>query len=802
MISDSSISFSMQILASYNWIKEYLDTNLSPEEFATLTTDVGNSVEVMDRVADRFDQMVVGDVLQVEPHPHADKLHIVLTDIGKKKVEIVCGGANLAVGQKVVVGLPGAKVRWHGEGELVELKETEIRGVTSHGMICAVEEIGFEKLKQHDGDIWDITALTNTKAGTSVSEALDLDDVLFDIEVTSNRPDCKSIIGQAREGAAATETMFTWVPGVPEGVSGDAGFSVEVKDSDLCPRYTAVVIDGITVGPSPWWLQKKLLLSGFKPINNLVDITNFVLHEYGQPLHTFDADKLEGQKIVVRKAKKGEQFVALDEQAYELSSDMLVVADGERPVAVAGVMGGLATGTTESTTKVVIECAAFEPVSVRRTARTLNLYSDSQLLFEKGLSTEALGPALARAIELIKELAGGEVVSKIFDERRGVYEPLRFPYDAAAVNRLLGIQIEEKDQVAILHRLGFDVKGGQAVVPYWRDHDIEESVDLVEEIARVYGYNNFPSRLPSGELPRATEHPGLVWQRRVKEFLAGIGFSEAYSYSFVSKDQLEHYGINEETAVKVRNPLSVEHEYLRTSLVPSLMTTVEENQARVTSADIFELAPIYTAKKHDIPDQEFRLVMGTYGKDGAALFVRLKGALEQLFKHVGIRDWSLARGTDGSRWHLGRSARILVNGQEVGVIGQVSRSVEQAFGVDVATVVIDLDFESLIPQLTKAKVFIPVPQFPAVKRDLAFLVDERIEYGMIEEKILGASHLVQCVELFDVYRGKGIGEQQKSLGVHLDFRSDEKTLEAEEVDEQLSTIRKMLEKEFDAILRS
>lgn len=792
----------MNILASYNWIKDYLDTTLTPEKFAELTTASGNSVEVTDYVAKRFEKMVVGDVLELAAHPDADKLRVAKVDIGTQKVNIVCGGTNLQEGQKVVVGLPGAMVKWHGEGDLVELKETKIRGVESYGMICAVEEIGFEKLKQNDTDIWDITALTDASAGTSLAEALELDDVVYDIEVTTNRPDCKSIIGQAREGAAVTGAAFTWKAGVPQGVKSDAGFSVKVHDEELCPRYTAVVIDGITVGPSPWWLQKRLLLAGFKPINNLVDITNYILHEYGQPMHTFDAEKLSGSEIHVRRAKNGETFVALDESEHELADSMLVIADKEKPVAIAGVMGGLASGTTEATTRVVIECAAFEPVSVRRTARALNLYSDSQLMFEKGLSTEALDGALARAIELIQELAGGEVVSKIFDERAGAYQPLAFPFSPEAANGLMGMDMPEKEQVAILERLGFVVDGGTVTVPYWRDHDIEASVDFVEEIARVYGYDNFPSRLPTGQLPKATEDPGLVWQRRVKELFAGMGFSEAYSYSLISAQQFERYGLSAESAIRVRNPLSVEQEYMRTSLMPSFLTTVELNQSRIGEADIFELAPVYLPKEGDIPDQEFRLVFGTYGKDGAALFPRVKGALQRFFDETGVRDWTLNRAADGSKWHLGRSAQIMVGEQVLGTIGQVSRSVEQAFGLDVALVAVELNFEALLSVFTRSRAFEQVSAFPAVKRDLAFVVNERTEFAAILEAAQKQSELLVSFELFDVYRGKGVEDGHKSMAAHLKFRSHERTLEAAEVDEDLAKIRTVLESEFGATLRS
>jgi phenylalanyl-tRNA synthetase beta chain len=792
----------MNILASYNWIKEYLDTDLSADEFAAKTTAVGNSVEMIEKVADRFKNMVVGDVLKLSVHPNADKLKIALTDIGGKKVEIVCGGENLEEGQKVVVGLPGAMVCWHGEGELIELKESEIRGAKSHGMICAASEVGFEKYPQEEKDIWNISALTDSKAGTPIAEALGLDDILFDIEATSNRPDCKSIVGQAREGAAATGGKFNAESGKPSLGKGDAGFSIEVKDKKYCPRYTGVVIEGVTVGPSPWWLQKRLLLSGHRPINNIVDVTNYVLHEYGQPLHTFDADKLSGKKIVVRKAKKGEKMLALDAQEYELTPDMLVIADAKKPVAIAGVMGGLPTGTTLETTKVLIECAAFDSVSVRRTSRALNLYSDSQLLFEKGLSTEALDAAMARSIELILEVAGGVVVSDVIDKRAEAYKSLSFPFDSKAVNQLIGVEIDTKKQTKILESLGFEVKGNRVTVPYWRDHDIEASVDFTEEIARVYGYENLPSVLPEGVLANMSENPSLVWQRRIKEMLAGSGLVEVYSYAFISEQQLDRCGLAQKDAVKLRNPLSQDHEYMRPSLVPSMLTTIEENQARDNAGDLFEFAPVYHPKKGDIPDQPYRLLLTSYSQDGTVGFVRAKGVLQRLFDQVGITHWELARDADESLWHAGRSASVMVDSKSAGTIGQVSDSVAKAFGLDVDVVIVDLDIESLIPMMTLNKSYTAIPQFPEVKRDLAFIVSERTEFAAVREAALGATKLEITLDLFDVYRGKGVADDQKSLAIHMTFRSGERTLSADEVDEELSKIRGVLVKEFGATMRS
>jgi len=439
----------MNILTSYNWLKEYLDTDLSPGEFAAATTNAGNSVERTKNIGEGLEGVVVGEIKSIDKHPDANKLSVAKVDVGKKdNLQIIFGQmVEMEVGFKIPVAVAPMTMP-NGN----EIKKTKLRGEVSEGMLCLDQELGFSdkgvSIRFFDESV---------KNGTSIVDALELDDVIFDIEVTSNRPDCRSIIGQAREGGAAIGGGFKMpqvsIPKAKETPS----FSIQVDEPELCPKYSAISIENVKVGPSPWWMQKKLMFAGFKPINNIVDITNYVLHEYGQPLHTFDADKLEGEKIIVRKAKKNEKFLALDENEYKLSSDQLVIADEKQAVAVAGVMGGELTGTTENTTRVLIESATFDPVSVRQTSRALNLYSDSQLLFEKGLSTESTKPALARAVELILELAGGEVASGVLVEEAKTYEPLVFDFNPTKVNELMGVELKEEEMASILKQLGFQV---------------------------------------------------------------------------------------------------------------------------------------------------------------------------------------------------------------------------------------------------------------------------------------------------------------------------------------------------------
>lgn len=799
----------MNILTSYNWIKEYLDTDLAPEEFARLTTGSGNSVEYAHDLAKTYENMVVGEVLEVKPHPDADKLRIAMTNVGTETVQIVCGGENLAEGQKVVVALPGAWVKWHGEGEPVELKKTKIRGQESVGMICAVEEVGFEKLAHGGKDIWDITSLTDAKAGTPIADALDLNDVIFDIEVTTNRPDCKSVIGQAREGGAVTRAEFTWKPAeLPAIPAGAAALSVSVEDAELCEKYEAIRIDGVSVQPSPWWLQKKLLLAGLKPINNIVDITNYILHEYGQPMHAFDADKIQGGEVHVRRANAGEKIAALDGETHELTENMLVIADARAPIAIAGVIGGMESGTGEETTSILLESATFNPVSTRRTARALNIQTDSSLLFEKGLSTESTTPALARAVQLVLELAGGTIASDVFTYESVPYAPLSFAFDPERAAELIHADLSEHDMLGILHRLGFQssLKKGKKysmAVPYWRDHDIEDSIDFVEEIARVYGYDRIPSILPVGELAPAERDPMILWERRAKEVLRGAGLSEAYSYAFVSRQQLSAYGIAESEAVAIHNPLSSDHSHMRPSLVPSMMSTIAVNHREIPEAALFEIAPVYEPQKEEIPTHRMRLLVAVYGKDGGMTFRKAKGILLRLAREMGIRTLRLERNVADARLHGGRSASVWLGEHEhAGIIGEVSPQVAEAFDVDARTVIVELDFELMVAHARTAKSYHAIPQFPEVKRDLAVVVSERVEYAELEYKLKETSGLIREVELFDIYRGKGVDEGKKSLAMHLSFRAEGRTLESDEVDVEMARLRKMLETAFNATMRS
>ncbi|MFA6130963.1 MAG: phenylalanine--tRNA ligase subunit beta [Patescibacteria group bacterium] len=794
----------MNTLASYSWIKEYLPTLATDEDFAAKITATSIAVEHMTRLRERFEGLVIGIILSLEKHQNADRLQVVGVDIGDRQIKVVCGGTNLLQGMRVVVALPGSWVRWHGEGELIKLEATEVRGVKSEGMICAPAEVGFEKVVCGPKEIWDVTRITQAAPGTTFADALDLDDTIFDVEVTGNRVDCMGVIGMAREGAAVLGEDFSWKPNVlPQGGEGKK-LNVRVEANDLCPRYLAVVVDGVHVGPSPFWLQKRLLLLGERPINNIVDITNYVRLEYGQPLHAFDYDKLARNSLVIRRAVDGEAFTALDKSEHKLTPNHLVIADGEQAQAVAGVMGGELSGTGEGTKTIVFEAATFDPISIRRTSRDLNLYSDSQLLFEKGISTGSPVPALARALELTKEIAGGEIASEIFDISKGETPPLHFPIETKKIRAIMGVDISDREIYTILEHLGFRIfeKNSEffAEVPYWRDHDIEASVDFAEEVARIYGYGNIPARLPGNPPPMQNPDPQLFWEAWVKQELRAAGYSELFSNSCLGQSALTKYDLDPADALRLYNPLSSDFEYLRPSLLPSLLLAVETNEGLVPEANVFELSRVYLPRLNDLPLEKTELVISNYGKDVEAGFLKTKGTLEHLAKLSNL-PLTFERLENDPYWHPTRSAAILLHGERVGVIGEVDEVYRRAFGIRSSVVVAHLLLEDLIPKMHREHHYHPAPQFPAAVRDLSFIVDDHLAYEDVREAIRLCSPLLDTIDLVDVYQGLGIADGKKSLTLTLALRAPDRTLSSEEADAAMGAVGKMLETSFGAILR-
>ncbi|MEK9155595.1 MAG: phenylalanine--tRNA ligase subunit beta [Patescibacteria group bacterium] len=795
----------MNILASYNWLKEYVITSLSAEEFARELSLRSMSVETIERWNDRFESMVVGVVKAAEKHPKADRLLVATVDCGDQEVSIVCGGTNLAAGMKVLVALPGSRVRWHGQSEWTTLEKTVIRGVESYGMICAPAEVGFDKIIIGDHDIWDLGEITDAVAGTPIVKVLDLDDVVFDVEITTNRPDAKGIVGLAREAGVAVDADFVWEPvSLPKGTS-DLPLSVRIEDTERCHRQMAVVLKNVTIGTSPWWMQKRLLLSGIRPINAVVDITNYVMLEYAQPLHAFDYQAVEGSELVIRAGAKGEQIVALDGKTYDLNGH-LVIADAKKPLDIAGIMGGEHTGISRETTTLVFVASSFAAAAIRRTARALNIASEAQLLFEKGLSVEMPPVALARAVALTLEICGGVVASEVFDERTKPYEPKVFPLRTDRVRDRIGVEIPDKKMIDILERLGFGVaKNGKeytVTVPYWREDDIEGEIDFTEEVARMYGYHNMPAVLPASRLPEGSDDATLQWEAWTKRFLSHQGFTEFFSNSLVSTSDLECYAVSPKDAMAVFNPLSTDHTHLRPTLVPSVLRSVERNQALTASADIFELARVYMPREGNIPDERLALVVGSYGvEDAGTTFMRLRGVLELFAAKTGIA-FLFDRLPEDSHWHAGRSATITLDGVPVGTLGQVANDFQVAFGIHRPVFLAMLDLESMLPAMRHTNRYVPVPAFPMVTRDIAILLDERTEYSKVQSIVCGSSSLVIDCGVIEIYRGEGIPSGKKSVTISVTMMAADRTLTTEEVDEVMATVAREIALRVDGVVRS
>lgn len=794
----------MNILASYSWLKDYVKTDLSPEEFAKEFSLRSMSVETIDNLQHRFDNMVVGVVKAVDKHPDADRLRVVSVDLGSRTSAIVCGGSNVVVGMKVFVAGIGAKVRWHGAPEWTTLEKATIRGVESDGMICAASEVGFDKLPSGEREIWDLTNVTNAPAGTPIVEALDLNDAIFDIEVTTNRPDAMGMVGLAREASVAigAELRPTSYELRPRAAKSDLAVTIDDK---RCGRYMAAVVENVKVGPSPWWMQKRLLLAGNKPINTIVDITNYVLLELGQPMHAFDAATIAGKAIVVRKGKKGEKLTLLDGKEIELASAPIVIADSEKPLALAGIMGGKDSGTTEATTTVVFEAAMFDGPTIRRSARTFDTASDSQLLFEKGLSPNALPMALARAIELAEQIAGGTCVQTI-----DVYPKPRkqktFTFKTKRVRERIGVDISDEQQVDILTKLGFGVtkKGsGYAVtVPYWREDDIENEVDFTEEVARMYGYHNMPAVLPASRLPEGVDDVSLMWEGWTKRFLASLGFTEFFSNSLVSMSDLECFGISPKDALAVLNPLTADLTHLRPKLVPSVLRAIERNQAMIPSASVFELGRIYIPKEGDLPEEQLTLVIASYGADDAeATFMHLRGVVEAFASRTGLA-LTFERRDETEHWHAGRSVNVMHDGCEVGILGQIASSFQDAYGIHRPVFMARINLESLIPFMKKTHRYQPVPVFPAVVRDIAVLLDERTEFAKTRDIVCGSSPLITRCDVVEIYRGEGIADGKKSVTISVTMMAPDRTLTSQEVDGIMTTVTQELSLRVDGTIRS
>jgi len=818
------------MLISLNWLKDFVDLprDISPQQLGVdLTLHTVEVEEVIDQAA-IYNKMVVGEIKEIQLHANADKLKVCITDIGLDyPAQIICGGENIYEGMKVVVAQPGAKVRWHGEGDLVELKKTKIRGVESQGMICASAEIGLAEstAKQPEGekgvmDLKDIKA----KVGMPLADALGLKDVVIEVDNKSitNRPDLWGHRGMGREVSAVYGSKFkTSVSDYKlDDYSGDSSLRVEIKDNDLCPRYLGLKIDGIKVAESPNWMKQRLLAVGQRPINNLVDISNYVMFELGQPVHIFDAKKIAQEKIIIRTAKLGETITTLDGEERKLDKEMLMIADPEKLIAIAGVMGGGNSEVDDKTSSIIIEAANFEAVNIRQTSQKLSLRSEASARFEKGLDPHLAEEAVKRVAQLVMELIPeAKLASAFIDKGEWEGKNVKIETSLKFIQKRLGVEISSNEAVKILASLGFEtsvVEGDMVIlVPSWRG-DINIPEDIVEEVGRIYGYDKIPSSLPVMNTKGDEQtNVDLALERQVKNYLSlAAGLQETENYVFDYEPVSSKLGIDLNNRVEIANPLAEGQEYLRNSLLPHLIKNVKSNLRFYDEFGLFELGRIFKTEtseefkkskdsKEGLPDQPKRLavVLINKTKNEAEMFYEAKGIIHGLLEKLRL-DFS---------WLTQDKHPWLANGFELGIkvgdkalaeVGLLNSAVAKSQKIDIPVGVIYLDYEHLLELKKPETSFTPLPDQPAITRDIAILVEDGVLYADLEKVIRNSSKLLEKVELFDVYSGEQVGADTRSLAWHLSFRDSNKTLTSQEADQELHKIIKNLESHFDVELRS
>ncbi|MEE8472538.1 MAG: phenylalanine--tRNA ligase subunit beta [Dehalococcoidia bacterium] len=728
---------------SLNWLKDYVSISLPVEELAERLTMAGTEAEVVRQPGERWENITIGEIVSIDPHPNADRLRLATIDLGSERHTVVCGAPNIQVGQRVPFARLGAELIDGHTGQKAKLKAATIRGVVSEGMACSEKELGISE--DHEGIL-----ILPSDAPLGAPLAQFLGDTIFDLTLTPNRPDCLSVVGIARELAALTGQPLNPPPtDYPEAnLSVESGAAVEITDPDLCPRYCASLISGIKVAPSPSWLQDRLSASGMRPINNIVDVTNYVMLESGQPLHAFDMATIKGGKIIVRRARRSESIVTLDGAKRSLGPDMLVIADTERAVAIAGVMGGEETEVTPGTVSILLESANFDAANNRLTASSLRLRTEASIRFEKGLCPDLPEPALRRATRLILEVAGGEAARGILDAYPGRRPRPPIPFSKQEVERVLGLSVGVKEIKAVLGRLGFEVRKGETPsglmvhVPYWRS-DIHLPADLVEEIARIIGYERIPARLRVGDLAPQSPEPLLDFRERLRDILAGCGLQEVVNYSLTSPERLQSAMVpSEPRPLELANPMTLEQKCLRTSLRPGILGTISQNRRHQDALMVFEIGKIYLDCEEELPREPERLVVaisGHRGEDpgkekGAELdFFDAKGLAESVFRRLEL-EATFQPGEDPGL-HPAIQAEMLIDGVLVGNMGRVHPRVAEAFDISENTYLIDMDVERLLPLSLSLHEYKPLPRFPGIVRDMALVVDRDVPAQRLQQMI-------------------------------------------------------------------
>ncbi|MFR3530354.1 MAG: phenylalanine--tRNA ligase subunit beta [Lachnospiraceae bacterium] len=795
---------------SLSWIKAYVpDLDVTAQEYTDAMTLSGTKVEGYEELDADLSKIVVGQIEKIEKHPDADKLIICQVNVGAETIQIVTGAPNVHEGDKVPVVLDGGRVAGgHEPGSRVKggikIKKGKLRGVESCGMMCSIEELGSNRDMYPEAPEEGIYIFPeNTEVGADAVEVLGLHDVVFEYEVTSNRVDCFSVVGIAREAAATFGKEFHPPVVTPTGNDEDASdyIKVTVKNTDLCPRYCARVVKNIKIGPSPEWMQRRLASVGIRPINNLVDITNYVMEEYGQPMHAYDLDTIEDREIIVRTAAKGEKFTTLDGQERQMDESVLMICDGRKSIGIAGIMGGENSMITDDVHTMLFEAACFDGTNIRKSSKKVGLRTDASGKFEKGLDPNNAQAAIDRACQLVEEMGAGEVVGGMVDVYAEKREPVRITFQPDEINFLLGTDISAEDMLGYFEKIGlsYEKETNEVIIPTFRQ-DLLRTADLAEEVARFFGYDNIPTTLPSGESTMGKLPFKLRVEDIAKEIAEFCGFSQGMTYSFESPKVFDKLQIPEDSelrrVVEIMNPLGEDYSIMRTLPLNGMLSSLATNyNRRNKNVRLYELANVYLPKElplKELPEERMQFTLGMYG-DGD--FYSMKGVVEEFLEKAGLHEKE-SYDPAGNRpyLHPGRQANILYAGNVIGYLGEVHPDVADAYDIGERAYIAVLDMPEVTKYATFDRKYTGIAKYPAVTRDISMVMPKEILAGQVEEVIeaKGGAYL-ESYALFDVYEGAQIKAGYKSLAYSIVFRAKDKTLEDAEVTEAMERILKTLE---------
>ena len=774
-----------------SWIKAYVpELDVTAQEYTDAMTLTGTKVEGFVRADEDLEKIVIGQIEKIERHPDADKLIICQVNIGTETIQIVTGAPNVHEGDKIPVVLDGGRVAGGHDGKMtpggIKIKKGKLRGIESNGMMCSIEELGSSREMYPEAPEYGIYIFPeDAQVGSDAIKALGLDDVNFEYEITSNRVDCFSVIGIAREAAATFRKEFIPPVVTPTGNNEDAHdyVKVTVKDPDLCPRYCARMVKNIKIAPSPKWMQRRLAAAGIRPINNLVDITNYVMEEYGQPMHAFDYDQIAGHEIIVRRAEAGEKFVTLDGQQRQMDENVLMICDGEKSIGIAGIMGGENSMITDDVKTMMFEAACFDGTNIRLSAKRIGLRTDASGKFEKGLDPNNAEAAINRACQLIEELGAGEVVGGMVDVYSKKKEPVRVKFEPDKINALLGTDISAEEMLDYFAAvdLEYDAQTNEVIAPTFR-HDIFRTADLAEEVARFYGYDNIPTTLPSGEATTGKKPMKMRIEDMAREIAEFCGFSQGMCYSFESPKVFDKLLLPEDSslrrAVQISNPLGEDFSIMRTISLNGMLSSLAFNyNHRNKNVRLYELGNIYLPKQlplTELPDERMKFTLGFYG-DGD--FFTMKGVIEEFLEKVGMKGKKTYDPTDKKPFlHPGRQADVIYQGKTIGFLGEVHPAVMDNYGLGEKTYVAVLDMPQIVEMASFDRKYTGIARYPAVTRDISMIVPKEISAGAIEAVIeQRGGKLLEGYHLFDIYEGAQILSGFKSMAYSISFRAKKTT---------------------------